>query len=385
MKILAYITYYFPYRSGLSEYARRINEYFVTKQNTVTTVAIRHDLNLPQGEMVGGVNICREPYLFRISKGFLSFSWILNLFPRIKKSDLVTIHLPQPEAMLAAFTAKLLKKKVIAIYHCDVVLGSRFHERITQWLVDFFHKMTIVLADRVVINSEDYAAHSRLAPLFNKKTSYIPPPFNEYRIDEKEKLKLVKFYPDLTNQKVLKIGFVGRIAREKGIDYLISALPKISVKLKLEKNYPERVKLFIAGPRESAGEKDYRKKIGKLIESHRDMVVQIGELEDGAMGAFLSCLNVLTVPSVNATEAYGMVQVEAMRLGVPVVASNLPGVRELVSKTGYGKLAYPKDSGDLAEKILGLVEEKIRFDPEEYQELFDPQVSLKNIAEVAGI
>ena len=54
------------------------------------------------------------------------------------------------------------------------------------------------------------------------------------------------------------------------------------------------------------------------------------------MGSFYTCIDVLVVPSINSTEAFGLVQVEAMMMGVPVVASDLPGVRVPVQKQGWG-------------------------------------------------
>jgi glycosyltransferase involved in cell wall biosynthesis len=96
-------------------------------------------------------------------------------------------------------------------------------------------------------------------------------------------------------------------------------------------------------------------------------------------------LDVLTVPSLNSTEAFGLVQIEAMMNGVPCVASALPGVRQPVSMHGTGRVARIGDAAHLAESILEVLNEPQKFkgdiaaikksyDPdsvaERYEELF---------------
>jgi glycosyltransferase involved in cell wall biosynthesis len=79
------------------------------------------------------------------------------------------------------------------------------------------------------------------------------------------------------------------------------------------------------------------------------------------MAAFYPNLDVLTVPSLNSTEAFGLVQIEAMMNGVPCVASALPGVRQPVRMHGMGKIAKIGDAVSLAESILEVLNEPHRF------------------------
>jgi len=118
--------------------------------------------------------------------------------------------------------------------------------------------------------------------------------------------------------------------------------------------------IYIAGPTEPAGEKAYKIKINNLVRAMKDKVVFLGNLNQEALTSFYKAIDILVLPSVNSTEAFGLVQVEAMINGTPVVASDLPGVRIPILKTGMGELAKTKDSKSLAEAICKVFETKYR-------------------------
>jgi glycosyltransferase involved in cell wall biosynthesis len=79
------------------------------------------------------------------------------------------------------------------------------------------------------------------------------------------------------------------------------------------------------------------------------------------MAAFFSNLDVLVVPSLNSTETFGLVQVEAMLCGTPTVASALPGVRQPVYQTGMGEVVPIGDSAALAAALLRVIESRERY------------------------
>ena len=103
------------------------------------------------------------------------------------------------------------------------------------------------------------------------------------------------------------------------------------------------------------------------------------------MAAFYPNLDLLVLPSLNSTEAFGLVQIEAMMNGIPCVTSNLPGVRQPVITHGMGEIFQIGDSNDLTRKVLEVLGnpasyEKIaadfsRYSPDlvaaAYEDLFD--------------
>jgi glycosyltransferase involved in cell wall biosynthesis len=79
------------------------------------------------------------------------------------------------------------------------------------------------------------------------------------------------------------------------------------------------------------------------------------------MGDFFGACDVLTVPSINSTETFGLVQVEAMLSGCPVVATNLPGVREPIRMTGMGEVVPIKDARALADGIVKVLQNREKY------------------------
>ena len=85
----------------------------------------------------------------------------------------------------------------------------------------------------------------------------------------------------------------------------------------------------------------------------------------------------LVVPSLNSTETFGLVQIEAMIQGTPSIAANLPGVRVPPRLTGMGEVIPIGDSDGLAEAIIQVIShpEKYQGSPEDVEKQFDPMVN----------
>jgi glycosyltransferase involved in cell wall biosynthesis len=79
------------------------------------------------------------------------------------------------------------------------------------------------------------------------------------------------------------------------------------------------------------------------------------------MSTFFGAIDVLVVSSINSTESFGLVQVESMLCGTPVVATSLPGVRQPVLTTGMGVIVEPADAGALARGIIEVVSNSERY------------------------
>ena len=312
---------------------------------------MQHDNNLKFRETIDGIRIVRAKTLLRISKGFLSTDYIKQSFIEVARHNTIIISLPQFEGIIPALFSKFFRKKLIVIYHCDVVLPGSGFSFLIQWILDFANFLTLKLADVIVTNSEDFAVNSRVLTRVIQKVEYVYPPIIRPNLSDREK--------NLLRRKIgfdgALIGSIGRIAADKGLDKLLEAIPLIKAK------YIKPFKIIIAGPMEPIGEKKYKELILDSLEKYKNEVILLGALKETQLGAFYSMLDVLVLPSVNSTEAFGMVQAEAMMMGIPVVVSDLPGVRVPIKKTGMGIIVPVANSQKLAEAVAEILLNKKKY------------------------
>jgi glycosyltransferase involved in cell wall biosynthesis len=206
----------------------------------------------------------------------------------------------------------------------------------------------------VVASTRDYISHSKMRQ-FISKTKQIYPPINETEFQPADSAPLFKRLG--LRESSVKIGFVGRIVYEKGINYLLESIPHLAKSLK-------DFEIIIVG--------DYKKVAGGSIKDQLDgylerwpgKVTFTGFVTDQEVAQFYTGIDVFVLPSIDPLESFGMVQVEALLCGAPVVASDMPGVREVVKQTGYGLISKIKDPADIARQIVSVVTHPSAYRPE---------------------
>lgn len=342
MKILFFSTYFHPYLSGITASPRLALEHLAQKHE-VTVLAFSHTAGLPSREKTGRLTVIRLPYLTRLSKGFISPQSFPVFFREAGRHDAIVLNLPEFEGFPLALLGRLRGKKVYSLLNCMVELPGGPAEKIIQAGLETSVRLQLRLSRKILTYTQDYFDSIPSLAAYKNRVEIVSPCMKEKPEDPafRNKLKRLK-------NKDRWVGFAGRMAREKGIEYLIAALKKTET--------PRPVLVF-AGPEpgEVVGENAYAQAIRQEMNESRIPHLFLGRLTEGQMGAFYRTIDILALPSVNRTEAYGMVQAEAMMAGTPVVASSLPGVRVPVQATGMGLTAAPGDSSALAramEKIL---------------------------------
>jgi len=368
MKILTVLTYYRPHTSGLTIYAERLARAFVKRGHQVTVMTTRYDPSLPREEMMDGVRVIRVPVAARISKGVLAPTFGLVATKLVLEHDVVQLHLPQFDAPGVALRARLFGKPAVLTYHCDVQLPLGMFNRLVNFVLDFQNNMAGRLAHHIVTYTQDYADNSPFLSRYKTKLTPILPPV-ELPVPTPQ---AVSAFADAHRTKERKpvIGMAARLASEKGVEVLLDALPAIL------KKYPNAQVLFAGTYQYVMGEQAYS---DRLMPRIREYEIQghwtfLGNLDPEQMAAFYPNLDVLTVPSLNSTEAFGLVQIEAMMNGVPSVPSALPGVRRPVQMHTMGLVSQIGDSASLAESIIGVLDDPQRFrgDLDEIKKSYDP-------------
>lgn len=349
MRILVVLTYYRPHISGLTIYAERLAKAWVKRGHQVTVLTSQFNPDLPKEEVQAGVRIVRAPVLFRVSKGVImpTFGWLASKL--VAEHDVVQLHLPQFDAAGVALRGRLLKKPTVITYHCDLLMPPGLMAQAANFGVRVMNNLAAQFTHKIVTYTQDYADHSAYLKRYMHKLRVIPPPVELPRVAQDE----VEAFAAKSNptKHAPVIGMVSRFATEKGVEVMLKALPKV-----LEA-YPNALVQF-AGPYQNIiGEEAYFSRLEPTIKDFesRGHWQFMGALNPTQLSAFYPNLDVLVLPSLNSTEAFGLVQIEAMMNGVPCVASDLPGVRQPVKRHSMGKIIPIGDAPALGQALIDIL------------------------------
>jgi glycosyltransferase involved in cell wall biosynthesis len=332
------LTYYSPYVSGLTNVAREVAEGFAARGWRVCVVASKHDPALPTHEVVNGVSVVRAPVLARVGKGTIGLNLTRLALREMARSTVVNLHLPLVEAGLLA---RLSPVPVVSTYHCDVSLPTgdgplvrRLVNSAQHRAIDLSSGVALRRSAAAVVSSEDYARHSRMWPAIRGAMVAVPPPCPPRGTGR----------PTFRRGDGFHVGFLGRIVEEKGVEYLVDAF--------LALDDPD-ARLLIGGDYVDVAGGSVVDRVRRHI-GDDPRVEMLGFIAEEDLDDFYASLDVFALPSVNAFEAFGIVQVVAMMAGVPAVVSDLPGVRTVVENTGFGGVVAPRDVEGLTAALARL-------------------------------
>lgn len=260
MRILIGLTYYRPHISGLTIYAEHLAKAFANRGHQVTILTSHYQHNLLREELQDGVRIIRVPVAFRISKGVIMPSLGYLATKLVKETDFVNLHLPQFDAAGIALRGRFFHKPTVLTYHCDL----RMPPGIISWganqAVHLMNNLAAKYAHRIVTYTRDYAENSSFLKHFLTKVEVIRPPVVLPKASKKE---LNEFKQQMNSANALPvIGMAARFATEKGVEILLSALPRI-----LEV-FPNAVIQFAGPYKNIIGEEAYFKRLEPLIDRY---------------------------------------------------------------------------------------------------------------------
>ncbi|MGC2659305.1 MAG: glycosyltransferase [Bryobacteraceae bacterium] len=295
------------------------------KENADVSVLVANNSRQTVDEIVDNIQVARLGRLFEMA----STSICLGMISRIKAAgaQIVHIHVPNPAATLA-YLASGHSGKLVITYHSDVV-----RQKVLNGLFEPILQMLLRRADAILVASPNYLATSQslrnhkhrchVVPLGVPQSCFEPAAPREVAARRKQHAKPL-------------ILSVGRLVYYKGFEYLIRAMRSV----------PGHLLLIGKGPLKTA-----------LVElairlGVRNRVTFVSELAPEALHAAYHAADLFVLPSICRSEAFGMVQVEAMAAGLPVVNTNLPSGVPFVSPHGVSGLTVPPaDSEALAEAI----------------------------------
>ena len=234
---------------------------------------------------------------------------------------------------------------VVSTYHCDVSLPTgdgplvrRLVNAAQHRAIDFSSRVALRRSAAAVVSSEDYARHSRMWSAIDGRMVAVPPPCPPRGAGR----------PTFRRGEGLHVGFLGRIVEEKGVEHLVDAF--------LALDDPD-ARLLVGGDYLDVAGGSVAERVRRHI-GDDPRIAMLGFIPEEDLDDFYASLDVFALPSVNAFEAFGIVQVVAMMAGVPALVSDLPGVRTVVEETGFGEVVAPRDVPGLTAALA-----RLRDDP----------------------
>lgn len=324
-KILHIGKYYFPFKGGIEKVVQDICENL--KDEFEFTVLVSNTGRNTKIDNIKGIKVIRIPTWFKISNmpfstGFSN--WIKNL-----EFDLIHVHMPTPLAELSCLFSNT-DKKIIASFHYEMYKkGSSFYIP--------FQKNFLKKTFKIIVATKNHFKYSNVLSDFRDKIEIIP-----YGIDEKKFIKHEGYSnPYSGTQNQFNILYVGRFTEYKGIDYLIESM----------KYLDNEVKLYLVGTGK------LKNQLHLLVQNLdlQERVIFKENINDDTLLDYYKFCDVFVLPSIDVGEAFGLVQLEAMASGKPVINTDLKSGVPLVSiNNETGITVPPRDSKAIAEAIFKL-------------------------------
>lgn len=325
IKILHIYKDYYPVLGGMENHIKMLAESQAKRGHDVT-VLVTHPTSKTYLEEMNGVKVIKAGRIATIASTPISLSMPFLLSK--EKPDLTHLHFPYPIGELSQlFFGKA--RKVLLTYHSDIV-----RQKGLLHLYKPFLKKVLSKVDRIIVTSENYMKSSPHLVSFAHKCTVIPlgidlSPFLKKNSKNVALIKEKYGYPIIL--------FVGKLRYYKGLQYLIEAMKDVPAKLIVIGNGPM--------------EEEWRSLASRL--DMNEKIHFLGEIEGDMLADYYQAADIFVLPACERSEAFGLVQVEAMASGLPVISTELGTGTSYVNKSGEtGLVVRPKEPNSLRDGIL---------------------------------
>jgi glycosyltransferase involved in cell wall biosynthesis len=340
------LDYYRPNISGLTLYVESLAKGLAARGHEVTILTHAHAVGLAPEERDEGVRIVRAAVIARAGKALISPAILSAARRELRRADVFHLHSPLVNAVPLSLAGMIAGVPIVVTYHCDLKPPPGVVQRVIEALARGSQDFALARAHTIVTYTEDYARHTPSLAKRLDRVRWILPPVVAPRATGRT-VEEIRMRYGIRGQPVLL--FLGRFAEEKGLPYLVGAFSEI------RRRFPEAA-LVLAGEKDRVPGETVGERLAPLLADPDSGVVATGSVPPEQIGDLFQVADLLVLPSTNSTESFGLVQVEAMLEGVPVVASDLPGVRQPVRLTGMGEIAPIGDAAGLARQIVRVLE-----------------------------
>jgi glycosyltransferase involved in cell wall biosynthesis len=235
-----------------------------------------------------------------------AFPWLLNRLIKQQKPDILHLHMPNVSVFWVLFLPRASKIPWVVHWHADVLASAHSRGlRLFYTLYRPFERAILKRATAIISTSPPYLASSEPLKPFQDKCHVVPLGLDPVNLPTTETVHPVKD----TNQP-LRVLAIGRFTYYKGFEYLIRAAVQC-----------ENAEIYLVGK----GDQESKLKAITRALKLQERVTFLGHLSEKQLAQQLEACDCLCLPSIERTEAFGMVLLEAMCHGKATVISDVPG------------------------------------------------------------
>jgi glycosyltransferase involved in cell wall biosynthesis len=330
LKILQVCPYFYPYLAGQEIFVLELSKQLIKSGHSVTVYTSNHSY-LPVYEKIQEIDVFRFKMIFNplnnpICPGFF------NIYKKIRDFDIIHVHNEHSFVTLITYLINLFLKK-------PIVLTCHGQLRFDNYWKDLFEKIYSRTVGKFIFDNID-----KVAALSDSDKKYlisigvdpvkiviIPNAINHEYLDN---ISYNKKMQEKNDEKILL--YVGVLIKRKGVEYLIRSIPDI-----IKHN---RVSCIIVG------KGDYREQLETLVDKLNlaDNIIFKGSVSTEELYFYYNTADIFVLPSVS--EGLPTTILEAMYFGLPVVTTDIPGIRDHFSDSAI--LVPPKNEKELANAII---------------------------------
>lgn len=331
MKILHLGKKYYPDKGGIESVTKYLAEGMV-KRGYCCTVICFTSTSPTRLEMLSGVSVYKIHTRLILKSQPLSLKYFYHSALQCLKSDIVHLHAPNILGMITAIIFS--RKKLVLHWHSDII-----NKGIFGVLVKPIEYYCAKIATKIIATSSNYVEHSNVLKRFKKKVSIVP-----LGVD------LDQFSSNFNLRRRKTVLAVGRLVKYKGFEFLIKAF----------KNVEEDADLIIVG---NGPEEERLKTLSCKLQINNRVFFR-GNINDKELKLLFKTSHLFCLPSISKSEAFGVVLLEAMASGLPIISSDIigSGISWVNENMVSGIKVRPKNINDLSKAIdLLLKDKKLRL------------------------
>ncbi len=330
LKVLHVGKFYPPHMGGIETHLQALCGELT--KSVRLRVVVANDCGAQSEELLDGVSVARVPARLTLASTPLCPAMIRQI--RHSDADVIHIHLPNPMAVMA-YLASGHRGRLIITYHSDtvrqIVLGALFEP--------FLHQ-ALRRSSAIIATSPNYRRTSLVLARYLDRCHVIPYGIELEQFEHADPAVVAKIRQQYGDRLVIS---VGRLVYYKGFEYLIRAMAEVAGRLLIVGDGPLRGRLEALARKLNVA----------------DRVIFAGEMQNTDVIPYYHVSDVFALASVARSEAFGIVQIEAMAAGIPVINTALDsGVPFVSLHDESGLTVPPEDSHAMATAINRLLDDR---------------------------